>query len=416
MEYLFGGSAVAIHQPASAGTRANSTNAMVATSTANNCLGGAQRHLMLPLHDERDKLVSEQLAVDARWENAEVERQRLHAHLASSTRELEDTRGQLANHEKFLRAQHLAEACRRRKLLDDMGAVQQDADVASIERGRRDKELALMVQSVDAARVKQREAEGEADFMDVEAQDARRRTLEVQRQLDALTGEQRVQVAADALRIRATAASEAEALSAASAASEEIARLRRQLADAEQRSAFTGAAAEAAGKASALTVYGEKLGPSPSDPEHSSRALDEIEAKLAAAAAESDLADDTVIVASRRERAGMLRDLTAAEATAEGMQEEVGARARGRYRPCRRAQQRAVESVAAETDSAGRGFEMQGAGPDACLCPTQVEGGVVRAGTRHDGGGDAGRGQAPSDCRCNSPRFRPPRKLPDPRK
>jgi hypothetical protein len=112
-------------------------------------------------------------------------------------------------------------------------------------------------------------------------------------------------------------------LSAASAASEEIARLRRQLADAEQRSAFTGAAAEAAGKASALTVYGEKLGPSPSDPEHSSRALDEIEAKLAAAAAESDLADDTVIVASRRERAGMRRDLTAAEATAEGMQEEV---------------------------------------------------------------------------------------------
>ena len=90
-------------------------------AAADDAAGMEQRRLMMALHTERERLASEQLAIDAKWESAESEKKRLQEHLMSTTRTLEDTRTQLADQERFLRAQHAAEARRRKDLLNQMG-------------------------------------------------------------------------------------------------------------------------------------------------------------------------------------------------------------------------------------------------------------------------------------------------------
>ena len=122
-------------------------------------------------------------------------------------------------------------------------------DAAKNERQKKEQELLLMAQSVDAARTKQRVAEREAEDMHGEANEARRQAFEIQRQLDALESE-RSRSTADALRHRAAAEAEAEAKTAALS---EVEALRRQLAEAERRAAPSTVVSEA--NANALALY-----------------------------------------------------------------------------------------------------------------------------------------------------------------
>jgi hypothetical protein len=297
-------------------------------AAADDAAGMEQRRLMMALHTERERLAADQLAIDAKWESAEFEKKRLQEHLTNTSRKLEDTRTQLADQERFLRGQHAAEARRRKDLLNQMGEVklhdvnlahESQVDAMVNERQKKEKEMLLMAQSVDAARTKQRGAEREADDMHGEANEARQRAFEIQRQLDDMESE-RSQSSAAARRYRASAAAESVAKTAALS---EVDLLRRQLAEAERRSTPSHVAAEADTRA--LAMYREKLGPAPTDPEHSSQlvARDAVESRLSAASVNSDLMGEVAAMASRRERVKMKHDLALMETMTQGLEDEV---------------------------------------------------------------------------------------------
>ena len=336
MDYLFGAT-TATDQPS--GGSSSSSNARAAAADDDAALNAAvedaagmeQRRLMLALHAERERLASEQLAINAKWDSAEAEKKRLQEHLMTTTRTLEDTRTQLADQERFLRAQHAAEARRRKDLLNQMGEVklrdvnlvhEAEMDAAVNERQKKERELLLMAQSVDAARLRQVSAEREAEDMHGESIEARARAFDAQRRLDAVEHE-RSRSAADALRARAAADAESDAKTAALA---EIDTLRAQLAEAEHRAARADPTAAAnVANAAALALYREKLGPAPTEPDHVSQlvAVDGVESRLAAASANSDLLGDVAAMASRRERVKMKHDLAMMETMTRGLEDEI---------------------------------------------------------------------------------------------
>lgn len=203
MDYLFGTTTTSTADRAAASSSSSSrlplqaSDAAALDAAADDAAGMEQRRLMMALHSERERLAAEQLAIDAKWESAEAEKKRLQEHLMSTSRTLEDTRTQLADQERFLRAQHAAEARRRKDLLNRIEEVK----LNDVDAGKQD-ELLHMAQSVDAARARRRGAEREADDIHGEANEARRRAFEIQRQLDDSEAE-RWRAAADARRQRA---------------------------------------------------------------------------------------------------------------------------------------------------------------------------------------------------------------------
>ena len=107
MDYFFGGASASQPQQTRAVTESDGAALDAALDDA---AGMQQRRLLMSLHSERERLASDQLTLDAKWDSAEGEKKRLQEHLMTTTRTLEDTRTQLADQERFLRAQHAAEA------------------------------------------------------------------------------------------------------------------------------------------------------------------------------------------------------------------------------------------------------------------------------------------------------------------